>query len=283
MVKGREQDADEEARAPARALHHHVALPFTWTAWRSCGAVAILALAVGLQTVRSDNYFLGDDFGLVQHLHDQPAGRLLSVLRCRLDRGHLRRRARRAAASPGVHLLARCESFWLDQRRRVPLDEPDPPPAELPAGAGDRPLDCARRTGLRGAGGLSVRDHAESCGADCLDQRPGRFAGLVVLSGGVPVLRPLPPRTSTGLADRGAADLHLRTVCEAVAGHASADHPGLRPARPTLDRLSRRGPIGGATVAALTVLCAPGVVSGPAPLAVRQRASGRHAHPRGDQ
>ena len=80
MVRGREQDADEEARAPARALHHHVAWPSTWTAWWSCGAVIVLSLAVGLQTVRSDNYFLGDDFGLVQHLHDQPAGRLLSYL-----------------------------------------------------------------------------------------------------------------------------------------------------------------------------------------------------------
>jgi hypothetical protein len=32
---------------------------------------------VGLQTVRSDNYFLGDDFGLVQHLHNLPAQRFL--------------------------------------------------------------------------------------------------------------------------------------------------------------------------------------------------------------
>lgn len=37
-----------------------------------------LCLAVGLQTVRSDNYFLGDDFGLVHHLHNLPAQRLLT-------------------------------------------------------------------------------------------------------------------------------------------------------------------------------------------------------------
>jgi hypothetical protein len=37
-----------------------------------------VCLAVGLPTVRSDNYFLGDDFGLVQHLHDLPAERLSS-------------------------------------------------------------------------------------------------------------------------------------------------------------------------------------------------------------
>jgi len=38
----------------------------------------IVCLAVGLPTVRGDNYFLGDDFGLVQHLHDLPAERLLT-------------------------------------------------------------------------------------------------------------------------------------------------------------------------------------------------------------
>jgi hypothetical protein len=37
-----------------------------------------LCLAVGLQTIRSDNYFLGDDFGLVHHLHDLPVQRFLT-------------------------------------------------------------------------------------------------------------------------------------------------------------------------------------------------------------
>ena len=46
--------------------------------WRSCAAVIVVCLAVGLQTVRSDNYFLGDDFGLVHHLHDLPPQRLLT-------------------------------------------------------------------------------------------------------------------------------------------------------------------------------------------------------------
>jgi hypothetical protein len=49
-----------------------------WTAWSSCAAIVVLCLAIGLPTVRSDNYFLGDDFGLVQHLHDLPAERFLS-------------------------------------------------------------------------------------------------------------------------------------------------------------------------------------------------------------
>ena len=48
------------------------------TAWWSCAVLFVLCLAVGLQTVRSDNYFLGDDFGLVHHLHDLPPQRLLS-------------------------------------------------------------------------------------------------------------------------------------------------------------------------------------------------------------
>ena len=48
------------------------------TAWWSCAAITVVCLAVALPTVRSDNYFLGDDFGLVQHLHDLPAKRLLS-------------------------------------------------------------------------------------------------------------------------------------------------------------------------------------------------------------
>jgi hypothetical protein len=38
----------------------------------------VVCLAVGLPTVRSDNHFLGDDFGLVKHLHDLPAERFLS-------------------------------------------------------------------------------------------------------------------------------------------------------------------------------------------------------------
>ena len=50
----------------------------TRTAWWSCAAITVVCLAVALPAVRSDNYFLGDDFGLVQHLHDLPAARLLS-------------------------------------------------------------------------------------------------------------------------------------------------------------------------------------------------------------
>jgi hypothetical protein len=49
----------------------------TRTAWWSCAVLVGLGLAVGLQTVRSDNYFLGDDFGLIRHLHDLPVSRFL--------------------------------------------------------------------------------------------------------------------------------------------------------------------------------------------------------------
>ena len=50
----------------------------TPAAWWSCAAIVVVCLAVGLPTVRNDNYFLGDDFGLVQHLHDLPVNRFLS-------------------------------------------------------------------------------------------------------------------------------------------------------------------------------------------------------------
>jgi hypothetical protein len=48
------------------------------SAWWSCAWIVVVCLAVGLPTIRGDNYFLGDDFGLVHHLHDLPAERLLS-------------------------------------------------------------------------------------------------------------------------------------------------------------------------------------------------------------
>src|SRR5688572_21502510 len=48
------------------------------TVWVSSVVLVILCFVVGLQTIRSDNYFLGDDFGLVHHLHDLPVERLLS-------------------------------------------------------------------------------------------------------------------------------------------------------------------------------------------------------------
>jgi hypothetical protein len=44
----------------------------------ACLVVVALCVAVGLPTIRPDNYFLGDDFGLVHHLHDLPLVRFLS-------------------------------------------------------------------------------------------------------------------------------------------------------------------------------------------------------------
>jgi hypothetical protein len=44
----------------------------------ACLVVVALCVAVGLPTIRPDNYFLGDDFGLVHHLHDLPPVRFLS-------------------------------------------------------------------------------------------------------------------------------------------------------------------------------------------------------------
>jgi hypothetical protein len=47
-------------------------------AWISAGVILVLCLIVGLPTIRSDNYFLGDDFGLVHHLHKAPIGHFLA-------------------------------------------------------------------------------------------------------------------------------------------------------------------------------------------------------------
>ena len=44
----------------------------------ACLVVVALCIVVGLPTIRPDNYFLGDDFGLVHHLHDLPLVRFLS-------------------------------------------------------------------------------------------------------------------------------------------------------------------------------------------------------------
>ncbi len=73
------QEVPTVARAEDAARDHGIAASTsTRTAWWSCAAIVVVCLAVGLPTVRSDNYFLGDDFGLVQHLHDLPVERLVS-------------------------------------------------------------------------------------------------------------------------------------------------------------------------------------------------------------
>jgi hypothetical protein len=70
---------------------------------------------VGLPTVRGDNYFLGDDFGLVQHLHDLPAERLLTYFA--------------ADWTEGIYGYALDElrpflafTYWLDARLFGPLN-----------------------------------------------------------------------------------------------------------------------------------------------------------------
>jgi protein O-mannosyl-transferase len=48
-----------------------------WGVLWPCCAILVLCLVVGLPTIRPDNYFLGDDFGLVQHLHKLSLDRFL--------------------------------------------------------------------------------------------------------------------------------------------------------------------------------------------------------------
>ena len=193
--------------------------------------LVVVCLAVGLPTVRSDNYFLGDDFGLVQHLHDLPVERLVSYFVSDWTEGIYG-----VVLDELRPLLA--FTYWLDARLFGPINVSGYHATNLvlhllnallvlAIARSDRP----RRAGIRAAGRLALRAHAEPCRADRLDQRPGRFARLVVLSGGVPLLRPVPSRESSGLAVRGAADLHVRVVRQAVARDVSAAHPGVRSAR----------------------------------------------------
>jgi hypothetical protein len=74
-----------------------------------------VCIAIGLPTVRSDNYFLGDDFGLVQHLHDLPAERLLSYFATDWTEGMY-----------GVVLdelrPVLAFTYWLDARLHGPID-----------------------------------------------------------------------------------------------------------------------------------------------------------------
>src|SRR4029453_16842087 len=66
-------------RASPTAPDHRVsALKDRWRVLWSCCAILGLCLVVGLPTIRPDNYFLGDDFGLVPHLNKLPFYRLLS-------------------------------------------------------------------------------------------------------------------------------------------------------------------------------------------------------------
>ena len=77
-MDGSVHEVDDVARSEMARQRSVAASTSTRTAWWSCAAIVVVCLAVGLPTVRSDNYFLGDDFGLVQHLHDLPAKRFLS-------------------------------------------------------------------------------------------------------------------------------------------------------------------------------------------------------------
>jgi len=59
------------------AQPHDEAPAPTRVAW-SYAAVVVVSLVAGLTTISRHSYFIGDDFGLVQHLHDLPFNRLFS-------------------------------------------------------------------------------------------------------------------------------------------------------------------------------------------------------------
>jgi hypothetical protein len=78
---GRESDMQlhRAGTQPLLAPEYSARVPMSrWNDMLACAAILALCLIVGLPTVRADNYFLGDDFGLVHHLHNLPFARLLS-------------------------------------------------------------------------------------------------------------------------------------------------------------------------------------------------------------
>ena len=166
-------EVDDVARLEMARQRSVAVSTSTRTAWWSCAAIVVVCLAVGLQTVRSDNYFLGDDFGLVQHLHDLPVKRFLSYFVSDWTEG--------IYGYPLDELRPFLAfSYWLDAHVFGPLNVSGYHVtnlilhlAERPPGAGHCPVDRARRAGVRAAGRLALRAHAKPCRAGGLDQRSG--------------------------------------------------------------------------------------------------------------
>ena len=75
----------------------------------SCCAILGLCLIVGLPTIRSDNYFLADDFGLVHHLHKVPVQRFLSYFVSDWTEGIYGFTLDELRPFPAI-------SYWLDSR-----------------------------------------------------------------------------------------------------------------------------------------------------------------------
>ena len=133
-----------------------------------------MCLAVGLPTLRSDGYFLGDDFGLVQHLPEQPAERLLSYFV--------------SDWTEGIYGFQLDElrpflafTYWLDARLFGALNVSGYHAtnlllhllnALLVLGIARR---SRRQTDVRATGRLTLCAYAEPCRAGCLDQRSGGF------------------------------------------------------------------------------------------------------------
>jgi hypothetical protein len=85
----------------------------------ACLVVVALCVAVGLPTIRPDNYFLGDDFGLVHHLHDLPLARFLSYFYTDWTEGTFSRRE--------------CHATSINLRSRLSVPEGCRYPTAIPA------------------------------------------------------------------------------------------------------------------------------------------------------
>ena len=73
------RQGEEALKRPSRRNEHAASAKHKeWSVLLSCGVILTLALIAGMPTIRQDNYFLADDFGLVQHLHQLTLERFLS-------------------------------------------------------------------------------------------------------------------------------------------------------------------------------------------------------------
>ena len=200
----------------------------TPAAWWSCAAIVVVCLAVGLQTVRNDNYFLGDDFGLVQHLHDLPVERLLSYFV--------------SDWTEGIYGYVLDElrpflafSYWLDAHIYGPLNVSGYHITNLmlhllmPCWCWRLPARSSpesRRFALLAASLFALMpSHAEPMA--WISGRVDSLAALFYLGAFLCFVR-FRLGNRRRLAVGGAADLHVRVVREAVARDVSSAHPGVR-------------------------------------------------------
>ena len=213
--------------SPTAPDHRVSALKDRWSVLWSCCAILGLCLVVGLPTIRPDNYFLGDDFGLVHHLHKLPLYRFLSYFA--------------SDWTEGIYGFTLDElrpflafTYWLDSRLFGAANAQGYHATNVVLHMlnGLLVLAIARsvapgQKAVAASGGLDIRAHAKPRRTDIVDQRPGRFSCGAVLLGRVLMFRPVSSPTTPRMVRCYARHLHLWSVCETVTSYLSSTHPGL--------------------------------------------------------